>query len=488
MKSNLMRLIKWFCRQLTLNELHSVVPILLEVLAESRNDIQLKPDERPPHYREFRVDSVAPLTEPPEKIRPATSDWRKLLKEYERDKGKPLKPVARRSNSKEPPPGCTCEHCGAPRKYLYLNNGKADSQVRCKVCGKTCPTHRTRRESNAKYYCPHCTYALFKWKEYELFTAYKCPNYKCHHYLKKLAELTYEEVAMRDEGKTSQFKLHYQYREFHLNPNDLKCSRPNTETKVSLHRIHNGYHVVALTLSLSINLGLSSRVTQKALKGLYDIKLSHQSVINYVNAAAAHLSNFVDANSPRPTGIAAADETYIIVDGNWHYTWFIIDAKEKAICGYNLSTNRDAVPALSLLYDTYGKPVADQNDDKEPEEELITDGNPSYDCAVMAYNEEANTLKKRTVIGLQNLDPESTEYRRFKQLVERLNRTYKYHTRPRAGFKTFDGAVALTTLFVAYYNFMRVHSGLKHVPVPLECLQGCELMPEMWVRLLQQAS
>jgi len=483
MKSNLMRLVRWFCRQLTLNELHSVVPILLEVLAESRNDISLKPDERPPHFREFRVDTVSPLLRPPEPDQPEVPDWRELLKEYERGNGKALRPVLRRNGAKEPPPGCICEHCGAPRKFLYLNNGKADSQVRCKVCGKTCPTHRTRRQSKAKYYCPHCSYALFLWKETELFNAYKCPNYTCRHYLNNLARLTDEEVALRDEGKTSQFKLHYQYREFHLNPNELKCSRPATETKVNLHRIHNGYHVVALTLSLSINLGLSARLTKKALKGLYNINLSHQSVINYVNASAAYLSDFVDRNSPRPAGIAAADETYIIVDGNWHYTWFIIDAEEKAICGYNLSTNRGPVPALSLLYDTYGKPEETEN-----VQELITDGNPSYDCAIMAYNEKTNALQKRTVIGLQNLDPESTEYRRFKQLVERLNRTYKYHTRPRAGFKSFDGAVALTTLFVAYYNFMREHSGLKRVPVPLECLKDCELMPEMWIKLLQQAA
>ena len=199
------------------------------------------------------------------------------------------------------------------------------------------------------------------------------------------------------------------------------------------------------------------------------------------------MSGFIDANSPRPTGTAAADETYIIVDGNWHYTWFIIDAKEKAICGYNLSTSRGAVPALSLLKDTYGKPPETPEEAPETPQELITDGNTAYDCAIMAYNEGVTSLKKRTVIGLQNLDPESTEYRRFKQLVERLNRTYKYHTRPRAGFKSFDGAVALTTLFVAYYNFMREHSGLKRVPVQLECLKGCELMPEMWIKLLQMA-
>ena len=111
----------------------------------------------------------------------------------------------------------------------------------------------------------------------------------------------------------------------------------------------------------------------------------------------------------------------------------------------------------------------------------------------MAYNaatpKNQPGIEKRTVIGLENLDPESAEYRRFKQLVERLNRTYKYHTRPRAGFKTFKGAVALTTLFVAYYNFMRHHSALgSRPPVQLECLKDVTLMPQAWVTLIGEAA
>ena len=112
----------------------------------------------------------------------------------------------------------------------------------------------------------------------------------------------------------------------------------------------------------------------------------------------------------------------------------------------------------------------------------------AYNTAVREHSEQ-DLLTKRTVIGLRNLDSESEEYRPFKQLVERLNRTYKFHTRPRAGFKSFDGVVALTTLFVAFYNFMRPHGYLKqNPPVPLSCLQGETLYPRMWVELLRQAA
>ena len=488
MKSNLMKLVRWVCLRLTFNELASVVVIFQELLSGARDDIDLKPDERPPHYRQFKVDTIPPLPAPA----PAepTPSWKALREEYHQRTGKTIKPVKRRKNSRVPPKGCRCCHCQAPRRFLYVNNGKEASQVRCKICDKTSPIDGRRREVRAPYYCPHCSCALFLWKQRETETIYKCQNHKCPHFLANLKALTKDEIAMREEGKTSQFKLRYQYREYHLDRVDLRTARPTQKTKVDLGRIHKDDRTLGLVLTFTINLGLSSRVTREALKGIFDIKISHQTVINYVNAAAAYLSDFIDQNCPKPKGPAAADETYIIVENRWHYTWFIIDSICRAICGFNLSNNRNAVPALALLYDCFGDPKIQT----EETYELIRDGNPSYDNAIMAYNAQAvteknKTLISRTVIGLRNLDPESKEYRCFKQLIERLNRTYKYHTRPRAGFKSFEGAVALTVLFVAYYNFMRPHSARDHKPpVELDCLQGVTLMPQAWIKMIHAAA
>jgi transposase InsO family protein len=81
------------------------------------------------------------------------------------------------------------------------------------------------------------------------------------------------------------------------------------------------------------------------------------------------------------------------------------------------------------------------------------------------------------VVGLQNLDKESEEFRPFKELMERLNRTYKFHTRVVGGFNSVNGAVALTTLFVIYYNFLRPHTSLNYsVPIPLEPLKGTDTL------------
>jgi transposase-like protein len=488
LKTNILKLVKWFCRKLTYNDLASAIVIFHDVLSGSRSDIELKPDEKPPHYRDFRIDILRPLPAAPEpKSLPSTFNWEQLKAEREKETGKPLTTVHRRKNSIEPPSDCCCEHCGAPARYLYLNDGKKGNQVLCKICNKLGPTHRVRTESSAKYLCPYCGSKMYLWKQDSLRTIFKCQSDKCPLYLKNLAALTPEEHAIRAAGNTSQFKLRYQYREYHFNPQDLQCVRPAFPAKTDISRIRNNSHVVSMALSYFINIGLSSRQTREALLRIHDIKVSHQTIINYANSAASLLCKYVDQNSPKPKGIVAGDETYIIVENRMQYTWFNIEASSRSICGFNLSGTRDAASCLALQYNTYGAP----KDDLGKQFEYVADGLPSYDSAVMAYNKDLDKDKiiRYKVIGLKNLDPESKEYRRFKQIIERLNRTYKFHTRPRAGFKTFEGAVCLTVLFVAFYNFMRSHSALSgNVPVPLNCLEGIDLYPRMWSTLLQQAA
>ena len=488
MKTDLLKLVRWFCLRLTFNDLASVVPVLQEVLTGSRQ-MELKPaEDRPPHYRQFRVDPTPPLLLPPNP-ESDVPDWQVLQQQHQQLHGKPISMVRHRGG-RSAPEKCHCQHCNAPARYLYLNNGRLGSQVLCKICKRTTPTSQSRRESKSRYWCPHCGNALFRWKEDGICTAYKCPNKHCPVYEGNLAALTAEERAMRAQGNTSQFKLHYLFREYHFASEALCVARPDN-APVDLNRIHNNLHTVGLCLTFAVSFGLSARMTAQALKRVFDIPISHQTVINYINASASYLSGFVDANCPVPKATCAADETYIKIEGLTHYTWFIIEQNRRAICGYNLSNSRETEPALSLINSCYGPP----DSPKCPVAELVTDGLPSYDSAVVAYNtavrehSEQDLLTKRTVIGLRNLDSESEEYRPFKQLVERLNRTYKFHTRPRAGFKSFDGVVALTTLFVAFYNFMRPHGRLKaNPPVPLTCLQGETLYPKMWVELLRQAA
>ena len=94
---------------------------------------------------------------------------------------------------------------------------------------------------------------------------------------------------------------------------------------------------------------------------------------------------------------------------------------------------------------------------------------------------DSNTMFKfdiTQVTGLTNNDEVSKEFRPYKQMIERLNRTYKASYRPTNGFDSIDGANYDLAFCVAYYNFLRPHkhAGYK-VLNEVELLKGAGNMP-----------
>ena len=89
------------------------------------------------------------------------------------------------------------------------------------------------------------------------------------------------------------------------------------------------------------------------------------------------------------------------------------------------------------------------------------------------------------VIGLTNDDEISAEFRPLKQIIERLNRTFKGNYKPTTGYGTDLGAISSVTLFVAYFNFLRPHSKLEgNVPVVVRELDNLPNMPAKWLKLI----
>lgn len=89
------------------------------------------------------------------------------------------------------------------------------------------------------------------------------------------------------------------------------------------------------------------------------------------------------------------------------------------------------------------------------------------------------------VIGLTNDDEVSKEFRPYKQMIERLNRTYKASYRPTNGFNNYDGANYDLALWVAYSNFLRPHKHTNHAPLnQVDMLANAENMPGKWQLLI----
>jgi putative transposase len=483
---NITRLVLWLCRKFTRQDLQDLIEQLQQILAGCEPQIQPRDDFRQqhPHYRDFYLDPQAPLTQPVALPLPQpTLDWRHLRARYHQQQGRPLAPVRRRG-PRTLPAGCRCAHCGAPRDFLYLNDGHQASQLLCKACGRLSPLARRLRPAKTSYWCPYCHSALYRWKQRPDCTLYKCPSDRCPHYRAKQQALKWNEKLLQ-KLRLSQFKLRYQYRQYHFQPAQLAPSAPD-QPALDLTRLHRSSDVLGLVLAFHISFALSARKTALLLRQVFGVPLSYQSVLNYAQAAAYYCHAFNLRHKGSLSDTATGDETYIRVAGKHQYTFFFLDPQAHQITSYHVAAERDALAATVALSE------AARTLEEDRSLRFITDGNPAYQAGVHFLNahrsasQPAHTL--RQVIGLDNRDEVSTELRPFKQLIERLNRTYKYHVRPACGFATANGALALTALFVTHYNFLRPHLALHHrVPIPLPELDSVATLQGKWNKILELA-
>lgn len=278
--------------------------------------------------------------------------------------------------------------------------------------------------------------------------------------------------------------MHYHYHDYHFNIEQLKHSNPD-KPNVDLTKIHNSQNILGLILTFFVSFSISARKTALLLRWVFNIDVSYQTVLNYTQSASYYCHQFNMKYKGDVDSTMAGDETYIKVSGKNNYIWFFISEIRRNITAYHYSNSRDTQHAIISMNEASRTAKPDQSIT------YITDGNPSYVAALHYINEAKGTdnpYEHHKVIGLQNLDEESEKYRAFKQLVERLNGTYKSHIKQAHGFSSSNGAIALTTLFVTFYNFLRPHQALKYnVPVQLDFLKGISTIQAKWLKILSMA-
>lgn len=403
-------------------------------------------------------------------------DWQFLLEYYLWKYKKPLKPVQRRKG-KTIPEDTSCPLCGAPHHYIYDNNG-GNGQYQCKVCGQTFSSGEVCTRP-IRFTCPYCGHSLVAIKHRKFFRIHRCPNLKCSFYLYNLKKIDKELLEANEKYK---YKLRYIYREFTV---DFFAMELNSLPKnaSSLRFTKNNSHIMSLCLTMHVNLQLSLRKTAQAMYDLYGVKISHQQVANYCKTAALCIKPFVDSYDYNPSSTLIADETYIKVRGVKSYVWFIMDAVSRSLLGYRVSDNRTVGPCILAMR------MALRHWDKLPENfKFIADGYSAYPLAAILFAQkfkEAFTFDITQVIGLTNDDEVSTEFRPFKQMIERLNRTFKESYRITNGFDNYDGANFSVALWVAYYNFLRPHEQAGNKPLNrVEMLEQAQNMPGKWQLLI----
>ena len=424
-----------------------------------------------PKYNKLKVDKL-PIIHVPEK-----KDYKQLLEQYIKEHGKPLKPI--KSRGKNPvPDDVHCPCCNAPHIYIYDNTG-GRGQFSCKICSTNFSRHNWI-DNPIELHCPHCGHALSLEKKRKLFNIHKCRNNNCSYYQNSLKALSKNDM---DEYKSNpeKFKLHYIYREFKIDFFKVDLySLPKNASTLQFRKFSP--HIMGLALTYLINCGMSTRATARVLREVHGVKISHTQIANYATTAAYCVKPFVDSYDYKPTNYLAADETYTKVKGSRRYVWFIMDAIKKSILGYRSSSSRDTTPcilAMRMAFDKFkkfpGKAL-----------KFVADGYTAYKLAQQQIALHGMHFDVTQVIGLTNEDDVSTEYRWLKQIIERLNRTFKSSYKITNGYGSDDGASTHLVLFVAYYNFLRPHSYTYWKPLnEVPELEKAELMPAKWQLLIE---
>lgn len=432
-------------------------------------------DSHSPKYQKFKVDVLPRIISHEQDWK-----WNDLIPYYETRYGKTIKPMFRRTEC-DIPDDCTCPVCNAPKPYLSWNDGRKKSQIRCKVClNLHSPSKDNRFSKSNKLRCPHCSNILVPKKNRKHFVIHKCTNPKCPYYLHNLKKVDKKDLA-EDYGK-NKYKLHYIYREFLIDffQMDLN-SLPKNASSLKFRKFDQ--NILGLCLSYKINPGLSLRKTAQALHDIHGIKISHQQVANYLKTATVCIKPFVDNYNYDAGTVFTADETYIKIRGIKGYIWFIMDAARRSIIGYQISDNRGVGPCIMAMR------MAFKHLKELPEKfQFIADGYSAYPLAAQQFFIQSEGKIKfdiTQVIGLTNDDEVSKEFRPYKQMIERLNRTYKASYRPANGFHNIDGANYDLALWVAYYNFLRPHQHNKYKLLNnVEELNGISNTPGKWQLLI----
>lgn len=142
---------------------------------------------------------------------------------------------------------------------------------------------------------------------------------------------------------------------------------------------------MGLCLTYRVNLKLSLCQTVQAQKDIHGIEISHTRVNNYAKTTAVIIRPFVDS--------------YV---------------------------------TMRMAFDKF-------KDFPSKALKFIADGYSAYPLAAQQFKIEKDwDVSVTQVIGLTNGDEVSKEFRPFKQLIERLNRTFKESCRITCGYGTED--------------------------------------------------
>jgi transposase-like protein len=228
------------------------------------------------------------------------------------------------------------------------------------------------------------------------------------------------------------------------------CNQCNRSFIVDNGFLHKGFKdkIITSCLDLYFN-GLSLRKISNHLYSCYSINVSYGTVykwiIEYSERISAAISGYVVNSSKN----IHADEIMISIGGEWHWFWSVLCEDNRMLTSSIITKTRDIQYARKLFEETK------QHLPERPRN-IITDGLPAYKRAVS----KAFWRSEKSYSGVKHVRLIKFIDKVNNNVMERVNGTMKDKIKIMRGFKSVEGANAIMSGFMIYYNFVRPHMGL----------------------------
>jgi len=213
-------------------------------------------------------------------------------------------------------------------------------------------------------------------------------------------------------------------------------------------KVKTSRELITCCLDLYMN-GMSLRKIANHINQFSQEKISYRSILNWIIRFSFQLKDFQQNFNLNLSGQYHADEIFIKCKNEQHYFFDMIDKGTRVLLSSVYSKKRDYQSARMLFLKAKHKPL-----------NLFTDGLQAYSKAF------------RKVWGSATRKQDGETYIRLKadtdkrnNIIERVQGTIRDRIKIMRSFKNPKSAEAILSLFVVWYNFVRVHSGINCTPI-----------------------
>ncbi len=239
------------------------------------------------------------------------------------------------------------------------------------------------------------------------------------------------------------------------------------------YRMRTSESVITMSIDMYLS-NLSSRKMRNQLSRHFQVKRSHQSVLNWVRKYSLKVQSFVEKLGYNLGDSFFADETVIDRKGKDDKFWCCIDWQTRLITGIHYSTATNPKEAQEFL------------------KKAISKGKPKFiqtDAGVFYPRAFTKQFYSNKIGGLvvehkiQNY--QQTHIHNYK--IETVFMKIKDRVDDFRGLKSLLSSPILMVGLVIQHNFIEIHSTLNKAPCQLAG-QDLELGENRWLGLIKMAS